>query len=234
MGTLISQMIGFRTRNKIPVRPWKDKSNRKIVNDIICEYSEVGIVPSENMCVCIDIDMKNGVDGKKNLFKKFPNLPKSLNYKTASGGFHLWYYVPEAVKIPQFNGKLPGIDIRHADGYVCYRKDYKIIYDKIEKCPDYLLEWLKENKENKKKYIPSNNKKKSGCFRPDLRPFSQGMRNDQLHKWVAGLCEAVNRGEISESNVVELAILRGNKISGLPKSECEDVAIRCIQEYIKG
>jgi hypothetical protein len=222
----ISNMYGFATRNKIPCEPWRDRKNRFVVSELFAQTTEqVGIVPAEHGCVVLDLDMKHGANGRKELFAKFPNLPQSMNYKTASGGFHLWYTVPCGSLIPQATGKLAGVDIRYADGYVCVGKDYSILLDgQIEECPDYLLRWLQDNKKKYRTHLSYENKQinKYGGIRRkyDLSPIPIGQRNTGLYSWGYGLVQGVNNNEISVQDFHDLMHLRG-RISKSPYAEVE-------------
>ena len=61
--------------------------------------------------VCVDIDVKGGKDGLKELDKKYPELifVDTVKEKTASGGQHLFFKTKK--KLPVRIGFLPGVDL---------------------------------------------------------------------------------------------------------------------------
>ena len=74
--------------------------------------------------ICIDIDIKHGLDGRKSLMNKFSEkfvLPEeSMLAKTASGGWHVYVkYEPEIVVSCGTNILgLDGVDIRGEGGFI--------------------------------------------------------------------------------------------------------------------
>ena len=229
--SVIKNMMCFPTRNKVPTRPWKDLTNRAVYDVAIAETGQVGIVPAEQGCVLIDIDVKNGVDGKKNLWQRFPNLPVSLHYKTMSGGFHLWYTVPPDIVIPQVTGKLPGIDIRHHDGYACVCDDYNVMNPTgITPCPEYLLVWLQEKPKERCTTKYTQGSRGAATQRFDLSPLPKGNRNTGLYNWGYGLMKGVNKGEIDLQDFHDLIHLRG-RISGLAFNEVELILSSLLTNY---
>lgn len=224
----VEEMLGFPTSNKVPTVYWRNEDNRWQVKTLFQGNNQVGIVPSEHQCVVIDVDMKNGVDGKKSLFSCFPHLPESLNYTTANGGFHLWYSVPPEIEIPQRNRKLPGVDIRYKDGYVCVGADYQINLDgTIVEAPQYLLDWLKEKERytvgRKKRTIKNDGGNEQDIPMPDFSPLPRGARNDGLFRWACGYLNEVRDGNLKPSSLMKMMHIKGHKYSGLPDWECEQV-----------
>lgn len=221
---MLAEMSGFPTSNKVPMYDWRNPKYRRPVPYLFERYSQIGIVPAEHGCVAIDLDIKGGVNGKDNLFNRFPNLPKSMNYRTTSGGWHLWYSVPEGSDIPQRNGALPGVDIRYADGYVCVGKDYEVAGGRIEVCPDYLLEWLKERPRTYVGRVVNDMgtvKAVDPCkIRYNVSPIPKGRRNDTLYRWGFGLLNGVKKGELSIEDFEGLMNMRGTN-SGLSINEID-------------
>lgn len=203
---------------------WRKLSNRWHLSDLWKKTDEVGIVPAEFDCVVVDVDMKHGVNGKKNLFDKFDKLPESLHYTTRSGGFHLWYRVPKGSNIPQRNGKIEGIDIRYDRGYVCLDKYYKFKHsDGIVDCPDYFLNWLEEPSFSVAGKARYDDRKASrgygGVY--DFSPFRRGQRNNECYAWGYGLLQGVKSGQLSKKDLYDMLMLRGHTYSGLPRTEVE-------------
>lgn len=228
----LEDMTGFPTANKRPKMEWRDRpDHRWSVGALFHDHDQVGIVPGEQGCVVIDIDRKNGVDGFVNLKKKFRNLPPSLNYRTLSGGAHLWYAVPDGIRIPQRTSKVPGIDIRHLDGYVCVGRDYEPQQAEfIEECPKPLLDWLTELERVHVGHVKSRNwtppkiepgkRPPKGSVKLDFSPIPVGQRNDGLYRWGFGVLNALKSGEMDLENYRAVIFMKGQN-SGLPNWEIE-------------
>ena len=220
----VLQMKGFPTAGKRPLYPWRNEQNRWMVSLLLSQYEEVGIIPAEHGCVVIDLDVKDGRSGVVEFKKAFKNIPRSLNYKTRSGGCHLWYRVPEGTKIGQSNGRIPCVDVRYADGYVCIRRDYCIKDDRVADCPPELLEWLMSApvaEKRRKAVRPCPNVRPTKQY--DLSPFPAGRRNDLLYRWGYGLLNGVDKGELSIDDLRDLIHVRGTN-SGLGAIECDVIA----------
>jgi hypothetical protein len=205
------------------VPSWRDASSRWPLADCIGSTGQVGVVPAECGCVVVDLDEKNGVSGRETLFKRFRCLVPSLSYRTLSGGWHLWYRVPPDAVIPQRNGSMPGVDVRHADGYACVGEGY-LVYDVagIAECPPPLLAWLTSAPKAPRRppVEPVRDVRPTGRY--DLSPIPEGRRNDTLYRWGFGLLNGVAKGELSLSDLEDLVMARGLN-SGLPRHECESV-----------
>jgi len=79
--------------------------------------ANVGIVTgSVSGIVVLDVDRKHGVDGVVAATEL--DLPETLVIRTPSGGFHLFYTLPEGVKVARRIGVRPGLDILGDGGYV--------------------------------------------------------------------------------------------------------------------
>lgn len=124
-------VIAIQPDQKIPVngRKWKDLNNENCIlffEEDLKKYHNVNlaIIPPEGYGF-IDIDIKNGVDGLENLKKIAPSnwfenetCPMQT---TPSGGYHLVYRLPEALRNHgNQTGRLPnGIDVRsNGQGYI--------------------------------------------------------------------------------------------------------------------
>ncbi len=66
--------------------------------------------------VCIDADVKGGVDGHASLAALGP-APATLTARTPSGGSHLYFRLPTGATLRTAAGILPGVDIRSVGGY---------------------------------------------------------------------------------------------------------------------
>ncbi|MCL2806656.1 MAG: bifunctional DNA primase/polymerase [Coriobacteriia bacterium] len=216
---MIEQMKGFRTHNKVPCEEWRSGANRSPVELLFHGgAAQVGIVPAEHGCVVLDVDVKGEVDGTKSI-SKLPELPNTLRYKTASGGWHVWYKVPSDIVIPQ-RKLTAGVDVRYADGYVCVGADYEVLSKHyIATAPGFLVSMLTLVKP-KKAYPSKRTASSSMCY--NLSPLPKGNRNNMLYSWGYGLLNGVEKGELSIQDLSELVHLRG-RISGLPYQECQTV-----------
>ena len=101
--------------------------------------------------VFLDVDTKNGVDGKaslKALTDEYGNLPPTYATETPTGGKH-YYFLPDS-SVGNSVGKLaPGLDVRANGGYVVgvgsiiNGKPYRWLSNGVGKaveCPKWLLE----------------------------------------------------------------------------------------------
>ena len=83
----------------------------------------VGIVPQPGHMV-LDLDVghkegENGIQTLKELEEKHGETVRTFTTRTAGGGLHLWFAIPDGIEIPQDAGLLPGIDTRMpGKGYV--------------------------------------------------------------------------------------------------------------------
>lgn len=83
--------------------------------------SNIGIATgSTYRLIVIDVDVKDDAPGMHSLDELHAqvHLPDTLTVKTWSDGLHLYYRLPERVKVRSRVGILPGIDIRADGGYV--------------------------------------------------------------------------------------------------------------------
>ena len=90
------KMVGFRTNNKVPEKPWRQGMRTKVEN-LIANGGQCGIVPAEQdlgdyTLVVLDLDKKDGWDGRSDLKKYFRDIPQSFNVTTPHG-WHLYYKV---------------------------------------------------------------------------------------------------------------------------------------------
>lgn len=69
--------------------------------------------------IIIDIDIKEGRDGREWLDRNDDVLPQTRTNKTRSGGLHLVFRKPEGVEIRNSASRIaPGVDVRGEGGYV--------------------------------------------------------------------------------------------------------------------
>ena len=67
-------------------------------------------VRTGNGLVVIDVDVKNGKDGRTKFNEYSHDFPKTFTVKTPSGGYHYWYLVDQ--EIPCKVNLYEGIDIK--------------------------------------------------------------------------------------------------------------------------
>ena len=69
----------------------------------------------------LDVDTHGGINGNDSLYdlqERFGNLPDTYEVLTPSGGRHLWFRIPEEVRIRNSAGELGiGLDVRGDGGY---------------------------------------------------------------------------------------------------------------------
>ena len=89
----------------------------------------------------LDIDIKNGKDGLKEIQKIIPNFNIStvdtLVAKSPTGGYHLYYKIPEGMVIKNDTNLLTNVDVRSNGGCIVVAPSKRII-DGVEKH----YEWL--------------------------------------------------------------------------------------------
>lgn len=154
--------LGFRVfplepNGKIPVFPaWPKMASRdpKRIKDWWIE-PVMGVYQGFNVGVTgglfLDIDCKNGVDGKaalKELTNEYGALPPTIAVQTPSGGEH-YYFLPDS-SVGNSVGKIgSGLDIRADGGYVVgagskiNNKSYLWLTDdnmQVVECPKWLVE----------------------------------------------------------------------------------------------
>jgi len=137
------------------VKAWKENSSKDFKPDFSSE--NIGIVTgSKNGIVVVDVDPRNGGLDSFSKLKSEIKIPETLMVSTPSGGFHLYYELPEDVRIKTSHGKLgKGIDVQAEGAYVLgvgsnhLQGVYKWAEDfspdsgmVLEKLPDDLIERL--------------------------------------------------------------------------------------------
>ena len=110
----------LRPNSKVPITEhgFKDATTDQVkINAWWAAHPQanVGVVTGNGLGV-IDVDMKNGVNGRQSISAANLTIPNTLVSKTPSGGYHL--YFKSADKIRCAIGILPGVDIKGDGGYV--------------------------------------------------------------------------------------------------------------------
>lgn len=177
----------------------------------------VGIACEKSGLFVLDVDCKGGVDGLQSLHDlvrtrgegRYPMVGPMQ--RTPSGGWHLFFKLPETVRIPNNAGKLgPGLDLRSA-GYVCTGRGYRWAQDhgpdrEVTEAPAWLLNAIREMGSPKVEYKPPVKVAAAGVGRYWLEYYlkrtREGRRNGdcfflglQLRDHDVSLTEAEQLGE---------------------------------------
>jgi len=136
--TILSAALKYTV--KVPVFPGDPKTKRPLVKhgfkDASKDQEQIRAWwtrwPDAIICmptgrasgfIVLDIDVKNGQDGRAalaELERQHGPLPKTLTAETPSGGLHLYFTMPDTdPPLGNSAGKLgPGIDVRGEGGYI--------------------------------------------------------------------------------------------------------------------
>ena len=113
---------GFRNATATPSQVTNQFTRAKARND---GEPGIGFWPGGSGMLVLDIDIKDGKQGATTLQAlqdAHGELPSTLTQYTPSGGWHLFFRLPDGVKIGQAwrnpeQGR--GIDVRSSNGYIC-------------------------------------------------------------------------------------------------------------------
>ncbi len=141
-------MFPLRRGSKLPAsKGWQDQATRDEVQ--IAKWRaqgrQLGIFTSKlgagAALVVVDVDMKHGKNGEAQILRldmEGSELPATLEQRTPSGGRHLVYSHPVALK-QGVDVLGPGLDIRSRGGYVV---EYALDDQPIAPCPQWLVDRL--------------------------------------------------------------------------------------------
>jgi hypothetical protein len=99
--------------------------------------------------VVVDIDVKNGKDGRQ--WARYQGLPLTKKVETASGGFHFYFKYPGLEIKSRANVGFDGVDIRGDGGYVICPPSpgYSIVADEdIAEMPQWLVDYCNADHRN--------------------------------------------------------------------------------------
>ena len=174
--------------------------------------------------VVIDVDVKNGKDGRIIFNEYSKSFPETFAVKTPNGGYHYWYLVDS--DIPCKVNLYEGIDIRGEGGYILSPPsivdsiEYVVIKDvPIAKANDEIYEFLKI-------------KPKDTSRKKTVEVICTGERNDTLFKEACSL----QSGGFSDE-AIQACILKENEMRCSPSlSEREVMTIveSVLTRYPKG
>lgn len=198
---------GFKAATTLPV----------IITDWWTRWPDanVGIVTgSASGIVVLDVDRKHGVDGVVAATEL--DLPETLVVRTPSGGFHLFFSLPEGVKVPRRIGVKPGLDILGDGGYVVAAGSsvdgatYEIVRDRpMVPVPDVLVMLAAHHK--------------AASVTPIAGKVAAGGRNQYL----ASLAGKLRRmgGDETEIHAALMAVNTQRNDPPLPESEVRRTAL---------
>lgn len=101
----------------------------------------VGINAGRAGIVVVDLDLDKGEGaGRDNLKAAGIELPKTLRYKTRSGGWHYVYEAPKGRALTIAKGHpVPGVDIRAGNGLMVYYGPALTVAPELAPAPDWAL-----------------------------------------------------------------------------------------------
>ncbi len=209
--------IKCQKNGKAPAQSWKDTNapNFETVSKWIDDGFNIGI-KSGNKFFVVDIDDKHLFDD----FVKKYNATKTFTVETPHG-YHLYYSVPNGIKIKNSNGIIPKIDIKPLGSYlICppseiKGKKYFTLHDlPISEPSKEIIELAKEKtaktafKSNKKPFecnsINSNESYAQAALKGEIQKVLSapvGTRNPTLNKAAFSLGTLIESGKLSESIV---------------------------------
>ena len=124
--------------------------------------ANVGVATEKSNLVVVDIDVKNGKDGRPAVADK--DLSGSLHVTTPHNGFHYWYKMPKDREIQSGSNLygFDGLDIRARGAYIIAppsivdSKEYLVTEGDIEHiayAPDWLFNWDAERQEQRQAMV---------------------------------------------------------------------------------
>ncbi len=154
-----------------------------------------GAMGGERQILAVDIDPRNGGDASAHDLTEAHGDAwlDTKRHKTGSGGWHLFYTIPEGVTFTK--GKLaPGIDLKYTGGYVvlppsvhlsgrCYEID---ALRKPAPAPDWLIEELTRAPDVQPSKTINFQERRQTSSSTAARFFGSGERNDGLRDVACG------------------------------------------------
>jgi len=181
------------------------------------------------LCV-IDVDIKNGQQGKAWLDENADALPPTRTHKTRSGGLHLLSRMPEGIDIRNSASRVaPGVDVRGNGGYVIVPPSpgYAVADDSE---PAEMPRWLvractREDAPPAPAQRPQDRHERYTQAAIDgevlaVMRAAEGTRNDTLHRASVKLGTLVAAGQMARATA-EAELLRAGQMAGLDPRECQ-------------
>lgn len=175
-------------------------------------------VRTGNGLMVIDVDNKNGKNGKESIRPYLQKFPKTLVVKTPNNGWHLYYYVDreianavniyDGVDIRGEHGYVVGVGSKTEDGVYTIGSNYPIAH-----ANEAVYEFLKQSKQAKEKKI-------------DLSVVNnqilEGNRNDAMFKLATAL-----KGKGMSHNAILLAVKEENHTKCVPPLDEKEIETIC-------
>lgn len=149
--TTIKLLKSFLLKDNKPITKWGLLPDNTFFEGEVPEGYKLAISPSGNI-VILDIDFKNGKNGYEHIPSHIQTeLDQSFNYKTKSGGAHIWLCYTGSRKLMNRSTTL-GLDLRigskgkNSGGYVKYNhtEDIRKCLHLIKGTSNEMNEWLED------------------------------------------------------------------------------------------
>lgn len=212
-GQVLKSWKSEATNNPTQIQNWwRNNSNYNLA------------VRTGNGLVVIDVDVKNGKDGRTKFNEYSHDFPKTFTVKTPSGGYHYWYLVDR--ETPCKVNLYDGIDIRGDGGYIVAPPS---IVDSVEYV---VIKNVAIAKANDAVYEFLNAKETTSRKKAEERVIEAGERNDTLFKQT---CSLQSRGFSDES--IKVCIAKENEMRCFPplsEKEVNAILSNVLYRYPKG
>ena len=106
----------------------------------------IGVATGASRLVVIDVDAKDGHDGRLWVFENADRLPATRVHRTRSGGKHWVFAAPDGRTVPSGNSRLArGVDVKARGGYVVWPSGLGDGYTVARDLPPAVLpQWMVE------------------------------------------------------------------------------------------
>ncbi len=178
-----------------------------------------GVMKGEHRLLGFDVDPRNGGDASMHdLIEAYgEEWAQTLRNKTGSGGFHLFFTVPEGVDFEKVKKLYPGIDLKWKNGILVLPpsvhvsgNSYQVIDPQpIRQAPDFLLEELTRQPDQAPPKVVNfqERKERLSTDSSTKERFADGERNNGLFafgygRWVNGWAADATElhAQLSEEN----------------------------------
>lgn len=202
------QIFPLTPDSKVPLKGTKGSKEATSNVDQIKQWwtdnpdCNIGVATRGFIVLDVDInhaDESDGYNSLEVLENSFDKLPETLTVKTAGGGLHLYFKVPDGLKLPQKIAFLNGVDIKaNQNNYVLLPpsqvKGDPYTFDKklpMADIPKWLIDFiLKRNKLGKVTVGSNSSYKGTKRYRSQTTElietiangFDKGKRNDTVAK----------------------------------------------------
>jgi hypothetical protein len=220
------------TRNEATLREWF-QYNTYAVGIYAGKFGDDGAL------LIVDVDKKSAKDGDWTILDEGYDFPTTRTHKTPSGGRHLIYKVPAAVK-QGVNVLGPGLDIRSKGGYIVAYEDgstdYVLNAGPIADAPQWLIERCGKASEKVKSDKPAPDstdaatRKRAVRFLETHPPAIEGQGGD-LHTFKTAA--RLKDFGVDETTAFDLMAAHWNERCE-PPWELEDLRVKVANAYEHG